>query len=148
MLADFLLTFFDESQNDCRNDAESMFNSMYIGGSFKRQEIWLSVVLCVIMAAVFLVTIVTVIIKWRDSMFLLLTPWFIIVPSAVNIRNLMQYRTSSSLIYYFQAWPLTIVHWAFAIQYLQTSYIFPVLLVDAQDDMAFETRETEISISG
>ena len=148
MLIDFILNAFSQTQADCRNDSERMFNTMNIDGNFKEQEIWLSVVLCIIMAVLFIVTVITVSLKWRDSMFLLLTPWFIIVPAAVSVKNLTQYRSSSSLIYYFEAWPLTVVHWVFAMQYLQTSYIFPVLLADAQEDLVFETQETEMTVSG
>ena len=87
-------------------------------GNFKHQEIWLAAVLNGVTAIFFLTTVIIVYHKWRNQMFLMLTPWFIMTSAAVNMKNVMGYRQSTSLIYYFEAWPLAVVHWVFAIQYL------------------------------
>ena len=40
------------------------------------------------------------------------------------------------------------MHWVFTIQYLQTSFIFPELLVDAQEDLELEMGEEDVSVNG
>ena len=81
----------DNEQSDCKTQSEHILSTLK-DGNFKHQEIWLAISLNIVTGCLFIVTVVYVSCKWRNQMFLMLTPWFIMTSAVVNLKNATGYH--------------------------------------------------------